>query len=647
MITGNSGLQYDEQGFLIGKKIYDQTRHIDNNVEQIVRLLKGDVEVKLMRNGFAQKVQEYEQAKSYYTYAKAFGQSVSRNRVSLNTQVGKDDKAGRILAKTDVQDYQLKPKSEPKSDKQTDTTTSDNNNAEQNNGESGRFIGNGSDKKINWDNVKNIISNTLKSGQDTAQGLDPTVEAIREGGQILSPIKNMAVMMWKSATALWKLRKRAEPLPKEQTEANKQEVKQLDKAVKNAVGSGIFAKLLAFLPLLAFLMMGNKDSNEEIEEEQDKDNKGKGKGVWGFLSRIISTTVKTILPAIGLMILNGVNKFIRHKFFGTILKYFTPLGLIFLAKPFDDYLVNKFSEVIDFLLGWAKRIYEKVKPYIDKAIGYVQQGYEWAKDKAGDIYQGAVNIGQDIASWISGYASKLSQDGQVDKNRGGYLKQGLNIKGGLYGQATEGGLSHDGTWLLAQQMNSYLGRRIYQFTGFNDKYHKGTTSKHYKGLAFDFTLTNAAGGKATDDEGKRLAPQVKRELIQQLESLGLKHGQDFYIKDEYNEDSKRKTGGHIHVEFKSVNAAQMYYNTIIAKAKQSQIGVAQNNQMVSAIKNTAIKNVTPPKANIPMINATAPKANVASQGNVNTNRVIGVTIGSKSNNPEKRGIVQAVKQQHK
>lgn len=82
-----------------------------------------------------------------------------------------------------------------------------------------------------------------------------------------------------------------------------------------------------------------------------------------------------------------------------------------------------------------------------------------------------------------------------------------------------------------------------QFTAFNDDFHAGTNSKHAKGLALDFTL---------DDASK--APLTAAMIRAKLSRMGI----DARVMDEYTSPSARSTGGHIHIQFNSADAAKRY-----------------------------------------------------------------------------------------
>jgi hypothetical protein len=134
---------------------------------------------------------------------------------------------------------------------------------------------------------------------------------------------------------------------------------------------------------------------------------------------------------------------------------------------------------------------------------------------------------------------------------------GLSVKGGPGGQAFAGGAAAAGTMQLAQNLQNLsqtMPGGLNQFTAFNDKFHQGRNSMHNKGLAFDYTLADAS--KSTQSE------QFVRDLL--LRS-GMSE-KDFKIIDEYKHPSEHSTGGHIHVNFSSTDAADKFAQLSGARA---------------------------------------------------------------------------------
>lgn len=122
---------------------------------------------------------------------------------------------------------------------------------------------------------------------------------------------------------------------------------------------------------------------------------------------------------------------------------------------------------------------------------------------------------------------------------------GLRIKSG---ESVAGGDAHPGVKRLGQLIQTNV-RTFKQITAMNDLYHKQRkpNSKHAKGLAIDFTLTD--GVRSSDQ-----AVAIVKGLLQQA---GLTPN-EFLVLNEYKRMSAGATGGHIHAGFNSVAAADKF-----------------------------------------------------------------------------------------
>lgn len=108
-------------------------------------------------------------------------------------------------------------------------------------------------------------------------------------------------------------------------------------------------------------------------------------------------------------------------------------------------------------------------------------------------------------------------------------------------EAYAGGSAHQGLLDLAGVIQDKF--QITRFTAFNDSYHKGTSSQHAKGLALDFTLQN---------------PDTSAKVTNDIRAMLAKNGINAQVLDEYKNPSRRATGGHIHVGFRSKTDADNY-----------------------------------------------------------------------------------------
>lgn len=123
------------------------------------------------------------------------------------------------------------------------------------------------------------------------------------------------------------------------------------------------------------------------------------------------------------------------------------------------------------------------------------------------------------------------------------------------GQAFGGGKTSAGALSVAQALASNgIAGGLERFTGFNDLAHQGRRSMHTLGLAGDFTLKD---------------PSRSADAAEQLRTMfrgaGLKD-EMFRVIDEYKRPSPFSTGGHLHYQFNSQEAADQFAASQRAKA---------------------------------------------------------------------------------
>ena len=138
-----------------------------------------------------------------------------------------------------------------------------------------------------------------------------------------------------------------------------------------------------------------------------------------------------------------------------------------------------------------------------------------------------------------------SQPGSLVGGGTGINSSGLRLKSG---EAIAGGDAHPGIIRLCQLIQSQVPNFRY-FSALNDAYHKNKkpNSKHALGLALDFTLTNGASG----------AGQAMSIVAGILRTANMGPN-DFLLLNEYAKASAGATGGHVHVGFKSKEAADKF-----------------------------------------------------------------------------------------
>ena len=178
----------------------------------------------------------------------------------------------------------------------------------------------------------------------------------------------------------------------------------------------------------------------------------------------------------------------------------------------------------------------------------------------------AAELASSIARMDKQRAEERAAEAKRGSRNGGRAKAGedysksLRMKSG----ANAAGNSAQGTYAAAQIVQQALGKDLRWFSAFNDNYHKGTNSKHAKGLAFDATFQNGSKG----------ATEAIRNLTSVLNRMGFQGGRDYRMIDEYKNPSARSTGGHLHFQWQSRQAADR-----LADLKKG--GIADNELSIS------------------------------------------------------------------
>ena len=137
---------------------------------------------------------------------------------------------------------------------------------------------------------------------------------------------------------------------------------------------------------------------------------------------------------------------------------------------------------------------------------------------------------------------------------------GLKLKSN---EAIAGGKARGYTAEFAEVAQSLIGGNLKYFSAINDTYHKGTTSQHASGQAFDVVLKDASKAK---------------QAATMLEQAAKQYGYNIKILNEYAKPSKNSTGGHLHVSV----TGQAGGGADIQYIKQQNNAVAQEQQRAAA-----------------------------------------------------------------
>ncbi len=432
MSNSKSGLPYDELGFLIGlKQTGRDVAKIDKNVEaihDILLKLQKDLEGKLSdpQQQFKPKLSALEQAlidaqikpvdiaDIIKEQANPLIQStVILDRVAKSLEdLIEDVAANKNAPKSKTTQVHQKaieidsPESvirEPGTDESKKQNTQGPKEVTPRTRDSkGRFIGDGSIENENKSKLGKVIQSIGTAFKEvmpnTPQGVDPTVDAINEVATVLSPVKRAAGFMLRPLTGWMKTRKRNEPLPKEQSDHNRKQIKLLQRLVDNlqskggllgsiekllGAGGGVLGslfggilknggKLLKFgkgIPVIGALLTAMSFSNWG-----NKSTKEKGVAVGSTAGGLIGGAVGSIFGPLGTVAGAGLGAIIGEKIGGAAAPY---------IKQWTDSLI-------------AADIPSMVSKLISSALsltpsGIVKSLADWGKEKWNSTFNGQPN----------------------------------------------------------------------------------------------------------------------------------------------------------------------------------------------------------------------------------------------------------------
>lgn len=253
----NPVLSYDELGFIIGmKRVEKKVSTIDSNIEKIIEILTQSFE--------EQKAQFAKPQTKLTEFQKML--NAINNRPPLEFEDLLKGKANPVTQSFVVADKIVKDFADVLDQSVIDLTTVDKkqiNNAKgrkpaieinshedlskivnptvPERDEKGRFVSNPNEPQ-NQSSIRKVaqtITTAIKGVMpNSPQGVDPTVDAINEVGHLLSPVRRAAGLALRPLTGLMRSKKRNEPLPREQENHNRKQIKLLQRIADNLASKG-------------------------------------------------------------------------------------------------------------------------------------------------------------------------------------------------------------------------------------------------------------------------------------------------------------------------------------------------------------------------------------------------------------------------
>lgn len=423
----NPVLSYDELGFIIGmKRVEKKVSTIDSNIEKIIDILTQSFE--------EQKAQFAKPQPKLTEFQKML--NAVNNRPILDFEDLLKEKANPIRQSLVVADKFVKDFADVLEQSVSDLNSANKERINQpkvqkpaieiNNhedlgkivssstperDEKGRFVSNQDDVKNQSaiSKVAQTITTAVKGVMpNSPQGVDPTVDAINEVGHLLSPVRRAAGLAMRPLTGFMRSRKRNEPLPREQENHNRKQIKLLQRIADNlaskggllgsigkllttalSAGSGLLGgaigkgkkgvgklgkglgKLLKFgrgLPVIGALAAGASllDWNEQSTQE-------KGGTVGSLAGGVIGGTVGSIFGPAGTLIGGMAGSWIGNKLGTAVAPYF---------KEWTDLLIA--ADVPSIINTAWKGFVSYASNAFDQAKGTASKVVDGVKDTAGD-----------------------------------------------------------------------------------------------------------------------------------------------------------------------------------------------------------------------------------------------------------------------
>ena len=437
------GLISDEYGFLVGSRRLEQgIESVDDKVQRIIEFLEKNAKpVRLVnsqtvaQNQVAKDVsklvtltekshKEIQKTKVANSQTLRNGGNIKNRQADENSNLSANQPTRTVNSQTGATNASESAGSlatELSANQPTRTVNSQTSQQAQDRRRdaNGRFIGGeGEQSKSSGGLFKGMtqaVRNGFLQANSDGQNLDPSIDALYEVKNILSPVGRVAALTLRPLGALFKSKKRNEPLSREEEKHNKKEIKLLERIARMGGGGGgllggllgrgggflgkLFkggGKLLKFgkgIPLVGALLTAMSFSGWS-----GKSTKEKGSTVGVGVGGIAGGAIGSLLGPVGTIVGASVGAWVGDKLGGVVAPYFKVWtdSLVkadipaMLSKAWDGFisLIKKAFEATPFgaaqkggskLLEWGRGAYNTVK-------GTMSEAY---RDTVGDSGQSA------------------------------------------------------------------------------------------------------------------------------------------------------------------------------------------------------------------------------------------------------------------
>ncbi|HCW4026899.1 TPA: tail tape measure protein, partial [Acinetobacter baumannii] len=349
--------------------------------------------------------------------------------------------------------------------------------------EKGRFVSNQDDVKNQSaiSKVAQTVTTAVKGVMpNSPQGVDPTVDAINEVGNLLTPVRRAAGLALRPLTGFMRSRKRNEPLPREQENHNRKQIKLLQRIADNlaskggllgslgkllttvlSAGSGLlggvlgkgrkgigklgkgFGKVLKFgrgLPVIGALAAGASllDWNEQSTQE-------KGGTVGSLAGGVIGGTVGSLFGPVGTLIGGMAGSWIGNKLGTVVAPYFKEWTDSLIAadvpsiintawKGFVNYATNAF----ELTKGTASKVVDGVKDTARDTLDFIKDKF----NRFNPFHDGVPTWGIGQGVYKPGFGANKNVPAYGATNERNISRNQADMISQMYDGAINAGFSH-------------------------------------------------------------------------------------------------------------------------------------------------------------------------------------------------------------
>ncbi len=464
------GLISDEYGFLVGSRRLEQgIESVDDKVQRIVDLLENKTKPTKIFN--SRTVAQNHVAKSVDKLVALTEKTAKESQriKAVNSQTLRNNGENRIATcPTKVVNSQTGATNSSESvgslaaelstDQPTRTVNSQTSQQAQDRQRdaNGRFIGGeGEQSKSSGGLFKGMtqaVRNGFLQANSDGQNLDPSIDALYEVKNILSPVGRVAALTLRPLGALFKSKKRNEPLSREEEKHNKKEIKLLERIARMGGGGGgggllgglggLFKKggkglggLLKFgkgLPIVGALLTAMSFSDWGSQSTKEK-----GSTVGAGVGGIAGGAIGSLLGPVGTIVGASVGAWVGDKLGGVVAPYF---------KVWTDSLVKAdipamLSKAWDGFIDLVSKAFN-VSP-VGAAIEAGKSAVDWIKEK---VSGGKFNPSDLLRKQHGGYGVDAAPANDSPQSAGGSQPKSLDGKPlnvAVYDAYKKQGLSHN------------------------------------------------------------------------------------------------------------------------------------------------------------------------------------------------------------